>query len=113
MNESNNEDNNNSNNNQNAKNKSNNNNINNLNSNDNHHQRYDSSQDQNPHHRTQNIYQLRVDSVDEASTAPMTESNSREDLIVRDPNDESPDCKPREGLQFPRRLTVFFFFFFF
>ena len=107
MNESNNEYNNNnnssSNNNQNVKNKSNNNNINNLNSNDNHHQRIDSSQDQNPQYRTHNIYQLHVDSVDETSTAPMTESNSREDLIVRDPDDQSPDCKPREGLQFPRK----------
>lgn len=31
--------------------------------------------------RKSNIFQIRIDSVDDESTAPITEANSREDLI--------------------------------
>lgn len=60
-------------------------------------------------------YAIRVDSVEEdtSTTAPITESNSHEDLIVRDPDEEEERVLNRQHhhqysavQQFPRKFTL-------
>ncbi|EDV97903.1 GH17132 [Drosophila grimshawi] len=52
-----------------------------------------------------NIFQIRIDSVDDESTAPITESNSREDLIGSGAL-ETERASEQTVFQFPRFLSV-------
>ncbi|EDW70666.2 anoctamin-4 isoform X2 [Drosophila virilis] len=55
--------------------------------------------------RKSNIFQIRIDSVDDESTAPITEANSREDLIGSAAR-ESEIAAEQSVFQFPRFLSV-------
>lgn len=53
--------------------------------------------------RKSNIFQIRIDSVDDESTAPITEANSREDLIGSAAR-ESEIAAEQSVFQFPSEL---------
>ncbi|XP_017957771.1 anoctamin-4 [Drosophila navojoa] len=58
--------------------------------------------------RKSNIFQIRIDSVDDESTAPITEANSREDLIDSATRESESEIAAIEqtAFQFPRFLSV-------
>ncbi|XP_075159793.1 anoctamin-5 [Haematobia irritans] len=79
-------------------------------------QQSDSRESSSSNRQRQHIppYAIRVDSLEEdVSTTPITESNSHEDLIARDPDDEEANTKRKHDhsrytstQQFPRFLSV-------